>query len=233
MAMQERGAKASIYSMKIRLSTIPEYKQFKSSLFDGKYDEAEKSLNACFEIAKNAGDYDAVAFFNESYAELCVMTGQVERALEHYLEAEKISQNSSLTKYNFAKFLADKLQRHEQAISKCEEVVKTATLAPWNETEDDFGSSYYLAQCYALEGYCYCVLDNYNRAGEMLLKLLALQNETAIEFGVRLCDSLLKNGRLIIESKEYLNRLLKNVVAIHGEEQYQDFIQQIRGLLAK
>jgi tetratricopeptide (TPR) repeat protein len=216
--------------MKIKLSQIPEYRDFIKFFHAGEHAKAEQALDVCMRIAEAESDADALAHLTQCRGELCFLKGDVDNARRCYLEAEELDAHSPLAKYEFAKFLATKLNAPRETIEKCEEIEETLLSAPWKPTDEDFSSNYYLAQCYALDGYCCCLVHDFRSAEEKLLRLLAL-DEDAIDYGIKLSEQLLKNGIAVEQSRAYLRRLLSKISQLPDRDSYADLTRQIEQIL--
>lgn len=162
------------------------------------------------------------------------MKGEIDKALDFYLKSEKIDEESLLAKYQFAKFLADKLRRYDKAIKKCDEIISEASSHPRQKSEEDLSSKHYLSLCYALQGYCNCLLEDFEKAGEKLLELLKIkEEESLIDYAVKLCDLLISNGYYVSEAKGYLTCLKMNLVEKGLSENYYEFMGEIEKILNK
>lgn len=219
--------------MIMKLSELNKYREYMFCLVEKKYNEAEQALKLCIQIAKAEKDKDALIFFIQNMGDLYFVKNDKKKAVNFYAEAEKIDKNSPLAKYQFAKFLTDKLKQYDQAIEKCSEVIEVASAKPWTETEYDFNSTHYLARCYALQGYCYCMLKNFKIAGEKLLQLLELNEKNIVDYSVALCDLLITNGYAIDEAKGYLNHLLVTLTDTEELRSYEGLISHVKEILNK
>jgi hypothetical protein len=50
--------------------------------------------------------------------------------------------------------LAEKLKNYGEAIKKCEEIVRLAEKSPCDETDEDFGSEYYISKAEEIRSFC-------------------------------------------------------------------------------
>lgn len=215
--------------MKLKLSEIPEYKEYAFSLMEKDYRRAEIALKKCINFAKEENDKEILIFLTQNLGDLYFITGDRKNALSYYKKAELLDEKSVLSKYIFAKFLADKLKDYEKAIEKCNEIIEITIREPWEESEYDFGSKYYLALAYSLQGYCYALLQNYHSATRNLFQLLSLK-EKIINHSIDFCELMIRNGISVNEAKTYLTNIL---LALSKKDsiQYEELTSSIERIL--
>lgn len=218
---------------KMRLSKTIKYKEYTIALINKRFDEAELALKSCIDIAKKEKDQETLIYLIELSADLHFQKGNKEKALDCLMEAEAMDRQSPLTKYHLAKFFVDKLRDYKRAIEKCNEVIKIVSINPWPKTNHESSSTHYLAQCYALQGYCYGILKNFREAQKELLLLLDLKDEYVIDYAVKLCELLINNGYCVEQAKDYLNHLVQKLAEDKKSSDYKDLINQINKILQR
>lgn len=199
------------------------------SLIKKDYSKAEQSLDVCIELAKKEDDGNMISYLTQKKGDLIFLMGEREKAIEYYQIAENYL-GDALSKYYFARFMADSLRDYRKSIAKCQEVIDLVSSEKWVQLEDDLDKSYYLAQCYALHGYLYALLNDFQTALLSIEKLLMIETSYTLHYDLKLCEILKANG-YYSNVKPYLQRLLEKVASSVDHERYADFINSIRQLL--
>ncbi|MFZ6747233.1 tetratricopeptide repeat protein [Undibacterium sp. JH2W] len=75
----------------------------------------------------------------------------VEEALKYYELAESVDPNSLSIRYATATFFAKKMRDAEKTIFKCEEIIRLAKIAPFEESVEDMSSQYYIEKAEELK----------------------------------------------------------------------------------
>ena len=205
------------------------YIEFGVELANGRYAAAADALNSCIEEAKRDENREDLAFFLQCRANVSFLQGKIEEALNCHTDAEKFNKDSPLIKYHYAKFLTDSIKDYWAAIEKCNELIVMVSSNPWSETEEDFGSEYYLALGYATRGYCFFLLDDIEEAAKNLLLVLKLKDAGIIGHSVDLCEGLLNRKHFVSEAKDYLKHFLIGLKK-YNDDEYEEFRERVRKL---
>ena len=136
----------------MKFSDNAHYVEYMSAYADGRHEVAIKSLEECLEDFRES-TYQK-AFLLQRLGDIYLQQGSVDRSLGYFALAEEADPESLQPKYAFAEFLARKLKRPDEAIKKCDEILRTATASPFEETDEDFGSDYYIAKASQLRQFC-------------------------------------------------------------------------------
>jgi tetratricopeptide (TPR) repeat protein len=125
----------------MRLSDNPHYRQYGALLVAKDYGAAREALERCILDASQSPPHKA--FLLQQVAMTYFHQEDLSRALEYFRLAEAADPTSLLVRYEFAKFLANSVGDYEGAIAECDKIGQLATEKPFDETEEDFGSTYY------------------------------------------------------------------------------------------
>lgn len=136
----------------VKFSDNKHYVQYMASFADGKYEAARAALEECLNDG-GATTYQR-AFLLQRLGEIAFLQGQEDTSVKYFQSAEEVDSKSLQPRYMFAEFLARKLKRFDDAIKKCDEVLLGAKTSPFKETEEEFGSDYYIAKASELKAFC-------------------------------------------------------------------------------
>jgi len=120
----------------------------------GNIDSALESLKRCIEDPAVQSDAIQHADLLQRIGILFFEKGNTEEAIKHFEQSEKTDPTSLLMPYYYAKFLAESVGRFNEAIAKCETIVDRAQSNPFEESEDDFSSEYYIQMANTLKDEC-------------------------------------------------------------------------------
>jgi predicted Zn-dependent protease len=115
------------------------------------YIGAIESLRACINDLRG-DEYEAMfrADLLQRIGDLQLSLGQQDAAFASHEHALKTDPTSLLVKLHFARFLASAGER-ARAIEECDRIVKTAEETPFAESQEDFGSDYYVREAQKLK----------------------------------------------------------------------------------
>lgn len=218
--------------MPIRLSSIPEYLEFMNYFHEKKYIKAKRALKGCLDIVQRENDIHAQSFIFELLAEVEHFLGNDKAAIVNLQRAEEVDVNSPLSKYRHAKFLLKTLNQNEQAINKCQEAIDIVSAEDWPIVNNELDKDFYLAHCYALQGYSYCLLGNFDKAISCLKQLMMIETTYAIDYAMELCDALRDRG-FIEEADQYLQRVLTWLKKSPDKEAVAQFQSKVSAMLGK
>jgi len=136
----------------VKFSNNKHYLQYMSSFADGKYEDSRAALEECLNDV-GMTTYQK-AFLLQRLGEIAFLEGQEDTSVKYFQSAEQADSKSLQPRYMFAEFLARKLKRFDDAIKKCDEVLLSAKTSPFKETEEEFGSDYYIAKASELKAFC-------------------------------------------------------------------------------
>lgn len=120
----------------------------------GDIDSALESLKLCIETPDVQADVVQHADLLQRIGMLFFEKGDIEKSIYCFEQSEKIDTASLLMPYYYAKFLAERVGRLNEAIVKCETIIRRAENNPFDESEDDFSSSYYIQMAKELKDKC-------------------------------------------------------------------------------
>ncbi len=209
-----------------------EFQEYTISLINSEYKDAERALRLCISIAKRRNDKTSLSFLTTLLGDLHFRKGNAKEAISHYVDAEAIDPAFMYVKWLNAKFLENQVEDHGRAIEKCDEIIAVVSSESWRPEEDDLRRNYYLGLCYALKGYCYCRLTDFERAGDNI-KLLLNIGEPIFDFSVEFCEQLIVNDSYSTEARTYLCYLADRIKAEYGSDKYKDLLSHISEVLCK
>jgi tetratricopeptide (TPR) repeat protein len=130
--------------MEMRLSDNDNYRRYMLSRANDDLRAATEHLKACLQEVRGV-EHEAAAraFILQEIGNLMLLQGAESEAFDYYHEALEADPDSLLPRLQFATFLA-KLGRLSEAIGQCDQIIQSALMAPTPESEDDFGSEYYI-----------------------------------------------------------------------------------------
>ena len=136
----------------MKLSENANYLEYMRAFADEKYEAARLALGKCLNDSQEPA-YNR-AFLLQCLGNIYFLEQDEQKSIEYFQLAEMTDPKSLLPRYMFAKFLAEKLGRCEDAIKKCDNILLNATASPFNEAEEDFGSDYYITKTNELKSFC-------------------------------------------------------------------------------
>lgn len=138
-------------SSDMRLSDDSNYREYIDRIHTQEYSMARCALEKCL---NSATDGATRAFLLQRIGLTYFFEDDRERAREYYRLAEKEDCGSLLPAYESAKFLAERLKAYEEAIAKCEMIIKVAMASPSARTREDLSSDYYFERASELKSLC-------------------------------------------------------------------------------
>ncbi len=133
----------------MRLSDDPNYAAHMTFLVTDDFASARNALELV--LPTTEGSTPHKAYILQQIGLTYFYENNVEEALKYYELAESVDPNSLSIRYATAKFFAGKLRSMEKTIFKCEEIIKIANIAPFEETADDMSSQYYIEKAEELK----------------------------------------------------------------------------------
>ena len=134
----------------MKYSQSRNYLDYMDAYAAGDLQRARTALEACLGEVQQSGSPAQQADLLQRIGGIEHELGNVADALKFFRESESADRDSLLAKYQFARFLAEKLMDHDAARRKCDEILELATVRPFAESEDDFGSEEYQRMAKAL-----------------------------------------------------------------------------------
>jgi tetratricopeptide (TPR) repeat protein len=128
----------------IKLSEIPEYRDYGAAIAEGDYERAKRNLIKCIEIATQAEEPEIVALLLQFMGDTEYAAGNKSAAIDSYMKAELTDQESPLIRLHFAKFLL-RASNPVAAIQKCDEA-EDILRTKWKATGDDLTEAEYRRQ---------------------------------------------------------------------------------------
>jgi tetratricopeptide (TPR) repeat protein len=153
--MQERQSASTFSIVKgfiMRLSDNSDYREYMRAYAHEKYEAARIALNKC--LNNPQAEICDKAFFLQCLGDIYFLEQNKYQSIRCYQLAETVDPGSLFPRYVFAKFLAYKLGQYDEAIKKCDAILLSATTSPFDKTDEDFGSDYYIAKANELKIFC-------------------------------------------------------------------------------
>ncbi|GAC1376477.1 MAG: hypothetical protein NVS3B3_15860 [Aquirhabdus sp.] len=136
-----------------RLSKNKNYINYMVFKVNGDFGNSIIAMNACIKDVE--GDPNAhlskISFLLQELGTLKYLNGEIKEAFELYERSLIVDKDSLLAELRYAKFLARECMEFEKAIGKCDFIIETTTNSPFLESEEDFGSNYYLQNAQELK----------------------------------------------------------------------------------
>jgi hypothetical protein len=120
------------------------YKEFVIAFGDRRYEDAKSFLLKAILYAKKTGSDTLLAGFAQRLGLIFLKGGDRASAIVLYELSEALDKGSLLDKLNYAKFLFVEFGDPVLAKQKCLEIIDDANSRPFPESDDDFGSDYYI-----------------------------------------------------------------------------------------
>lgn len=136
----------------MELSENQSYINYMNLFADSRYESAVAELEKC--IKDFHDDNIKRSFLLKLIADAYFHAGKIERSFEYYSMSEMADSESLQPKLFFAEFLARKVKKYNEAIQKCNEISRIAKEVPFEETEEDFGSDYYVSKAEEVKSLC-------------------------------------------------------------------------------
>ena len=138
------------------LSSSPDYIEYMTLKTKGDIQGSISALVKCIELAKFRVDTDPseLSFLTQELGSLRYINGEENLAFDLYNQSLDIDKGSLLAVLLYAKFLANECQLFQDAILKCNIIIDVATTSPFLESDNDFGSDYYLRNAVELKKEC-------------------------------------------------------------------------------
>jgi len=128
------------------------YLEYMEQLSKENYSSARKSLLTCLD-GFDGEDYQK-AYLLKLVADTYFLDDKKDKSAEYYVMAEQADELSLQPKLFFAEFMAHKLKDYVNALRKCDEILQIAKGSPTEETDDDFGTDYYISKANELKEFC-------------------------------------------------------------------------------
>lgn len=135
----------------MKFSESSDYMRYGRSLARDDIDSAKQAIQACLDTPAFQADSGQYAHLHQIMGGLCFKAGEETEALHYHQQAEEIDQQSLIVKYLFAKFLFENLGDANAALSKCERIIALANERPFEESDEDFSSDWYIEQASQLK----------------------------------------------------------------------------------
>jgi len=136
----------------VKFSENGQYLKYMAAFADGKYEAARTALEECLKDFSET-TYQR-AFLLQRLGEISFLEGHEDQCISYFQSAEAADATSLQPRHAFAEFLARRLKRFDDAVKKCDEILLNATAFPFEETEEDLGSDYYIARANELKAFC-------------------------------------------------------------------------------
>jgi hypothetical protein len=137
----------------MRFSEDSNYRDYMERIAADDYSAARAALEACLSTVSIS--LLQKAFLLQQIGMTYFFENNVDQSLHYYALAEQVDLAALMPRYLSAKFFADKLMDNERAIAKCDEIIRMATASPFEKTEEDLGSDYYISKAEELKQFCY------------------------------------------------------------------------------
>lgn len=135
----------------MKFSENANYLEYISAFADNRYELAGESLEKCLNDVERTFEK---SFLLSQLGEIAFLQGYVDRSIGYFESAVEADSMSLQPRYIFAEFLARKLGRLDEAINRCDQIILSAEENPFEESDEEFSSDYYIAKANELRDWC-------------------------------------------------------------------------------
>lgn len=217
--------------MTIELSDIPEYKEYARAWVMDDYQRAGEALDACLATVRKQGDIHQLSYLYHLMGKLNFVIGDIDRAFHFFEQAESVDPGSPATKQGFLRFLVESPKLYERAIEESTNFINTLLAHPQEEGSGELGSDHYLSATYALQGYCYALLSNTDRACSNLRQLIDINTIGSPGYAIKLCELLIDKQSCNEYIAKYLDFILERLS--DADSRYSEFREKVEVLLKR
>lgn len=198
----------------------------------GNYRQAELCLKDSIKLSETKSEREQTAFLIQRLGQLYLHQGDLPKAVESYERYVAVAEDSLITMIHYAIFLAGSIHDYHSAIQMCNRVINKTSVISDIHIEGELSRDFYLADCYSIIGYSYCMINDFDHATITLRHLLKL-HYVIHDYAVKFCEEMIKMNLMVDEAKTYLKLIIDNITSEGKQGDYQEFIDHLNSLIGR